>query len=79
MKSNIIRNDLINYVQVERERACTCVIDTCDTLQHDHPYISAMVNNGSIHYDHDRDGTHSQVSGCTVSEFRVRNKCPAAI
>lgn len=32
---------------------------------HEHPYISAMVNNGSIHYDHDRDGTHSQVSGCT--------------
>lgn len=27
-----------------------------------------MVNNGSLHYDHDRDGTHSQVSGCTVSQ-----------
>ena len=35
--------------------------------QHDHPYISAMVNNGSVHYDHDRDGTHSQMAGCSVS------------
>ncbi|CAI8033158.1 Vesicular integral-membrane protein VIP36 [Geodia barretti] len=33
---------------------------------HEHPYISAMINNGSMHYDHDRDGTHSQVAGCTV-------------
>ena len=44
----------------------TLCCDLCP-LQHDHPYISAMVNNGSLHYDHDRDGTHSQVSGCTVS------------
>ena len=36
-------------------------------LQHEHPYISAQVNNGSVAYDHDSDGTHSQVSGCTVS------------
>ena len=26
-----------------------------------------MVSNGSTHYDHDRDGTHSQVAGCHVS------------
>ena len=25
------------------------------------------MNNGTLHYDHDRDGTHAQVSGCTVS------------
>uniref|UniRef100_A0A915D987 L-type lectin-like domain-containing protein n=1 Tax=Ditylenchus dipsaci TaxID=166011 RepID=A0A915D987_9BILA len=24
---------------------------------HSHPYITAMVNNGSLHYDHDSDGT----------------------
>ena len=36
-------------------------------LQHDHPYISSMVNDGSMHYDHDRDGTHGQMDGCTVS------------
>jgi len=39
--------------------------------QHEHPYISAMVGNGSVHYDHDSDGTHSQVSGCSAS-FRGR-------
>lgn len=31
---------------------------------HGHPYISAMINNGSLEYDHDRDGTHTEVSGC---------------
>ncbi|RWS16619.1 lectin-like protein [Dinothrombium tinctorium] len=36
---------------------------------HGHPYISAMVNNGSLHYDHDRDGTHTEVAGCE-SKFR---------
>ena len=28
-----------------------------------------MVNNGSLHYDHDRDGTHTMVGGCEV-KFR---------
>lgn len=37
---------------------------------HQHPYISAMVNNGSLHYDHDRDGTHTQIAGC---EAKFRN------
>lgn len=36
---------------------------------HGHPYISAMVNNGSLHYDHDRDGTHTELDGCE-SHFR---------
>ncbi|CAG2122051.1 unnamed protein product, partial [Medioppia subpectinata] len=36
---------------------------------HGHPYISAMVNNGTNHYDHDRDGTHSELAGCE-SKFR---------
>jgi len=31
---------------------------------HGHPYISAMVNNGTLHYDHDRDGTHTELAGC---------------
>ena len=39
-------------------------------LQHAHPYISAMVNNGTLFYDHDRDGTHTQLAGC---EARFRN------
>lgn len=38
-------------------------------LQHQHPYISAMINNGTMHYDHDRDGTHTQLAGCE-SQFR---------
>lgn len=29
-----------------------------------------MVNNGTLHYDHDRDGTHTQLAGC---ESRFRN------
>ena len=40
-------------------------------LQHEHPYISAMVNNGTLHYDHDRDGTHTEIAGC---EAKFRNK-----
>jgi len=30
-----------------------------------------MVNNGSLHYDHDRDGTHTSLAGC---EAKFRNK-----
>lgn len=37
---------------------------------HQHPYISAMISNGTLHYDHDRDGTHTQLSGC---EAKFRN------
>lgn len=29
-----------------------------------------MVNNGSLSYDHDRDGTHTELAGC---EVRFRN------
>ncbi|XP_076367591.1 vesicular integral-membrane protein VIP36 isoform X2 [Tachypleus tridentatus] len=36
---------------------------------HGHPYISAMVNNGTLHYDHDRDGTHTELAGCEA-KFR---------
>lgn len=34
------------------------------------PYISAMVNNGSLTYDHDRDGRPTELGGCTAT---VRN------
>ncbi|KAK9501260.1 hypothetical protein O3M35_012003 [Rhynocoris fuscipes] len=37
---------------------------------HQHPYISAMINNGTLHYDHDRDGTHTALAGC---EVKLRN------
>lgn len=36
---------------------------------HVHPYISATVNNATLEYDHDRDGTHTQLAGCE-SKFR---------
>lgn len=31
---------------------------------HGHPYISTMVNNGTLHYDHEQDGVHSELAGC---------------
>nr|CAG4645582.1 EOG090X07L3 [Lynceus sp. MCZ IZ 141354] len=36
---------------------------------HEHPFISAMIDNGTLHYDHDKDGTHTQLAGCTA-KFR---------
>eukprot|EP01137_Pigoraptor_chileana_P014953 Opistho-2@70243 len=36
---------------------------------HGHPYISSMVNDGSLHYDHDADGTLTELAGCE-SQFR---------
>ena len=33
--------------------------------------MSAVVSNGSVHYDHDKDGTHSELAGC---EAQFRNK-----
>lgn len=30
-----------------------------------------MISNGSLHYDHDTDGTHTQLAGC---EAQFRNK-----
>lgn len=31
---------------------------------HGYPYISAMVNNGTLHYDHENDGVNSELAGC---------------
>ncbi|XP_065654291.1 vesicular integral-membrane protein VIP36 isoform X2 [Hydra vulgaris] len=47
--------------------------------QHEHPYISAQVSNGSIHYDHDRDGTHTQLAGCSVNFRGVAGETHVAI
>ncbi|WAR21967.1 LMAN2-like protein [Mya arenaria] len=43
-----------------------------DGFVHQHPYISAMVNNGTMNYDHDRDGTHTELAGCS-SLFRNKD------
>lgn len=36
------------------------------------PYISVMVNNGSLSYDHSKDGRWSELAGCTA-DFRNRD------
>ncbi|XP_031453986.1 vesicular integral-membrane protein VIP36 [Phasianus colchicus] len=36
------------------------------------PYISAMVNNGSLTYDHSKDGRWTELAGCTA-EIRNQN------
>lgn len=46
---------------------------------HEHPYISTQINNGSISYDHDRDGTHSEVGGCSAAFRGVDSDTYAAI
>ena len=38
--------------------------------KHTHPYLSAMVNNGSLAYDHDKDGSLTMIGGC---EAKFRN------
>jgi len=38
-----------------------------------------MVNNGSLSYDHDRDGTHTMVGGCEVKFRNVEHDTFIAI
>ncbi|CAH8554699.1 unnamed protein product [Schistosoma mattheei] len=45
---------------------------------HEHPYVSAMINDGSKHYDHDKDGTLTELSGCS-SNFRNNDYSMATI
>jgi len=46
---------------------------------HNHPYLSAMVNNGSLSYDHDRDGTHTMLGGCEVKFRNMEHETLIAI
>lgn len=39
--------------------------------QRSFPYISAMVNNGSLSYDHGKDGRSSELGGCSAE---IRNR-----
>lgn len=48
----------------ERVRVCVC-------HQRSFPYISAMVNNGSVSYDHGKDGRSSELGGCSAE---IRNR-----
>lgn len=36
------------------------------------PYVSVMVNNGSLSYDHSKDGRWTELAGCTA-DFRNRD------
>lgn len=40
-------------------------------LQRSFPYISAMVNNGTVKYDHGKDGRSSELGGCSAE---IRNR-----
>ncbi|XP_035205077.1 VIP36-like protein [Stegodyphus dumicola] len=46
---------------------------------HRHPYISAVVNNGSISYKHDEDGTQGQIGGCHVPLRNLENPTKIAV
>ena len=46
---------------------------------HNHPYLSAMVNNGSVSYDHDRDGTHTMLGGCEVKFRNMEHETVIAV
>jgi len=46
---------------------------------HQHPYLSAMINNGSVSYDHDRDGTHTMLGGCTLQFRNMKHETWVAI
>lgn len=38
-----------------------------------------MINNGSLHYDHDRDGTHTELAGCEVKARNLPTETHIAI
>jgi len=38
-----------------------------------------MVNNGSFHYDHDRDGTHTALDGCEAQFREAKHETFVAI
>ena len=44
-----------------------------DVHDHGYPYISVMINNGTLHYDHAHDGHNSVISGC-VAKVRDTNR-----
>ncbi|KAL5964854.1 VIP36-like protein [Taenia solium] len=46
---------------------------------HEHPYVSAMVSNGSVAYDHDHDGTQTQLAGCHAPFRNKKHKTKTRI
>uniref|UniRef100_A0A8K9XFG8 Lectin, mannose-binding 2 n=1 Tax=Oncorhynchus mykiss TaxID=8022 RepID=A0A8K9XFG8_ONCMY len=47
------------------------ISNSLPSIQRSFPYISAMVNNGSLPYDHGNDGRTSELGGCSSE---IRNK-----
>jgi len=47
--------------------------------KHQHPYLSAMVNNGSLAYDHDKDGSLTSIGGCEVKFRNLQHETWIAI
>ncbi|KAF1745524.1 hypothetical protein MXB_4315 [Myxobolus squamalis] len=52
-------------------RGLGIIFDTYSNLQEVnnflHPYISAQINDGSVHYNQDTDGRNSELSGCHLN------------
>ncbi len=72
---NLIRELVLSCYRIFTYESCFNAEDSPVRFQHSHPYISGMVSNGSAHYDHDRDGTHTQLGGeHTGCEAKFRNK-----
>ncbi|CAH8538377.1 unnamed protein product [Dicrocoelium dendriticum] len=44
----------------------------------DHPYVSAMISNGKVAYNHDEDGADTELKGCS-SDFRNQEHAVATI
>ena len=52
--------------------SCSLAAAALSSLQRVFPYISAMVNNGSLTYDHSKDGRWTELAGCTA-DLRNQN------
>ena len=57
----------------------TFTLCTIFIMQHGHPYISAMVNNGSLHYAHETDGMHTSLGGCQTNIRRKTHETFVAV
>uniref|UniRef100_A0A8C4NBI0 Lectin, mannose binding 2 like n=1 Tax=Eptatretus burgeri TaxID=7764 RepID=A0A8C4NBI0_EPTBU len=38
-----------------------------------YPYVSVMVNNGTLHYNHDKDGRRTSLGGCPIAVRNVKH------
>ncbi|XP_054720655.1 VIP36-like protein [Uloborus diversus] len=58
-------------------------VDTFDNAatphQHRHPYISAVVNDGSFPYDHDEHGTQGQIGACHIPVRNLEHTVKVAV